>query len=80
VRSLTVIAGVSTDALLMLAGLSRTGSTERTSDSGWTLMPLVAAPSIEIPAVPSPLPTRSWANVPPKECPMMTGALSSLLM
>jgi hypothetical protein len=43
-------------------------------------MPLVAAPSIEIPAEPSPLPTRSWANVPPKECPMMIGALSSLVM
>jgi hypothetical protein len=63
----------------MLAGLSRAGSTEQTSDSGIALMPLTAAPSIDTPAAPCPIPTRSWANVPPKECPMMTGALSSLL-
>ena len=62
----------------MLAGLSSAGSTERTSDSGMALMPLTAAPSIDTPAAPSPLPTRSWANVPPKECPMMIGAVSSL--
>ena len=63
----------------MLAGLSRAGSTERTSDSGMALTPLTAAPSIDTPAEPRPLPTSSWVNVPPKECPMMTGALSSLL-
>jgi len=58
----------------------KTGSVERSANSGSDSTPLICAASIAIAAAPRSSPSSFSAIMPPKECPMMTGRVGSLSM
>ena len=57
----------------MLAGLRSAIEATLSADSGSGRTPLIGAGSIATAASASPRPSRSWATMPPKECPITIG-------